>query len=38
MSMLVLIRNIEEIDTALEAANKHVIFMQNLFDGNQQEN
>ncbi len=32
MSMLVLIRNIEEMDTALEAANKYVIFMQKLFD------
>ncbi len=38
MSMLVLIRNIEEMDTALEAANKYVIFMQKLFDSNQQEN
>ena len=37
-SMLVLIRNIEEMDTALEAANKYVILMQKLFDGNQQEN
>ena len=37
MSMLVLIRNIEEMDTALEAANKHVIFMQKLFDSNQKE-
>jgi len=37
MSMLVLIRNIEEMDTALEAANKYVIFMQKLFDSNQQE-
>lgn len=38
MSMLVVIRNIEEMDTALEAANKYVIFMQKLFDSNQQEN
>ena len=38
MIMLVLIRNIEEMDTALEAANKYVIFMQKLFDSNQQEN
>ena len=33
--MLVLIRNIEEMDTALEAANKYVIIMQKLFDSNQ---
>ncbi len=38
MSMLILIRNIEEMDTALEAANKYVIFMQKLFDSDQQEN
>ena len=37
MSMLVQIQNIEEMDTALEAANKYVIFMQKLFDHNQQE-
>ena len=35
MNMLVLIRNIEETDKALEAANKYVIFMQKLFDSNQ---
>ena len=35
MSMLVLIRNIEEMDTALETANKYVIFMQKLLDSNQ---
>jgi hypothetical protein len=38
MSMLVVIRNIKEMDTALEAASKYVIFMQKLFDSNQQEN
>ena len=37
MSMLVLIRNIEEMDTALEATNKYV-FCAKIFDSNQQEN
>ena len=38
MSMLVLIRNKEEMDTALEAANKYVVFIQKLFASNKREN